>query len=406
MAAHTLSALSAITKTIYGNGIEELWVPECTFAAMVKKSYNFVGESRRIRVQHAPLRGSATYSTAMTNRGVGKYDDFIVTRKKEYVGALIDCETLAAVDGKMGSNVDALKTALRGAAEEFGKALGRKLWGNGGGAVARLAAASSLSTTRLALLDRNDVTKFEVGMIVQGDSTDGTSGAVHPGSAEITAIDETNGYLYTGSNWTAQITGLADSDYLFRDGDFGSAVNLSGILGWIPVTQPSSGDAWFSVDRSKNVPKLAGQRLSGSGGSVLEVAVDAAARAGHFGGKPNKLFLGAFKYAEFAKECMAKGQMAIPVKDARGELTLSGFSIPGPKGAIVVVQDTYCPDSYGLLTNMESWELAGLGQIPHVADDDGREIRMDPTSDSVSMYNRFYGNLLCHRPMDSVIITW
>jgi len=71
-----------------------------------------------------------------------------------------------------------------------------------------------------------------------------------------------------------------------------------------------------------------------------------------------------------------------------------------------VVQDTYCPDAYGLMTDIGCWELAALGQIPHIADDDGRELRMDPTSDSVSFYNRFFGNLLCKRPIDNVIITW
>lgn len=394
-----------ILKTLYKEDkIEELTYPGSAFYARVRKSYDFEGASRAIRVRHAPLRGSSTFASALANKGAPGYSEFLVTRTKDYVLGEIDCETMMATRSQKGATVDVLKDSIKAASEEFGKSMGRKIWGSGGGAICQAAASSAVSTTRLRLANKEDIIHFEVGMLVQTASTNGTTGAVNPGEAAITRIDAINGDLYTGSNWATQIPAIADADYLFRSGDFGSS--FAGIFAWIPVSAPTSGVLFYGVDRAINEAKLAGQRYSGSGGSVLEVAIDAAARAGHYGGKPDTLWLGSFKFAEFAKECLAKGQMPIPVKDARGNLSLSSFSIPGPKGDISVMQDTYCPDAYGLLTDMSCWELAALGQIPQLDEEEGKVLTRSANADSREFRNKFYGNQVCHRPQDNVMITW
>lgn len=395
-----------ILKVLYKeNKIEELTYPASAFYARVRKTYDWEGSTRPIRVRHAPLQGSSTFTTALANKSAMGYSEFLVSRTKDYVMGELDCETMMATRSQKGASVDILKDAIKAASEEFGKSMGRKIWGTGGGAICQAYGTSAVSTTRLRLANKEDIVHFEVGMKIQTATTNGTTGTVNPGEGLISRIDATNGDLYSATNWALQIPAIADSDYIFRSGDFGST--FAGILAWIPVTAPTSGVTFYTVDRAINEAKLAGQRYSGSGGSVLEVAIDAAARAGHYGGKPNTLWLGSFKFAEFAKECLAKGQMPIPVKDAKGNLTLSSFAIPGPKGPIDVMQDTYCPDAYGLLTDMDCWELAALGQIPQLDEDESGKVLMKmANADSREFRNKFYGNQLCHRPQDNVLITW
>lgn len=381
--------------------MEELWYPEVPFLAAIKKSYDFEGSSRQVRGIYAGIRGSNTFATALAAKSTPSIVDFTVTRSKQYVLGSIDNEALMASRSNKGAIARAVDTQIKAATYEFGRALAHQTWGNSGGSRGR---AGTISTTRVTLSDVNDAVKFEVGMEVVASSADGTSGAVRAGSATITAIDRVNGYLDTDSNWTAQITGFTTNDYLFREGDFGNS--LAGVLGWIPITAPTAGDSWYGVDRSVDVSRLAGQRVSGSGAPEEETVYDASAEAAINGAKPDLLVMNPKRFAEMQKNLHSKAIIQVPVKTDRPNVSFSGLQFPGPRGPIVAMSDHMCPYSYGVLTEKASWELACLGRAPHFSEEDGLKFSREASDDAIEFRLKMYGQLLNHRPVGTVLITW
>ena len=100
--------------------------------------------------------------------------------------------------------------------------LAQSLYGDGTGAKGQSASNSSPIT----LVNINDITNFEVGMVIVAASS--ATGSIRSGSGAITAVDRDAGTItYTGT-----ITSLTANDYLFTQGDApngGANVKVSGL---------------------------------------------------------------------------------------------------------------------------------------------------------------------------------
>ena len=70
---------------------------------------------------------------------------------------------------------------------------------------------------------------------------------------------------------------------------------------WIPATAPSAGDAFWGVDRSKDVTRMAGVRFDGSSESIEEALIDGAALVAREGGQPDYCFMNFTSYAALEK---------------------------------------------------------------------------------------------------------
>ena len=157
--------------------------------------------------------------------------------------------------------------------------------------------------TVIQLKEASDVTNFEVGMILNiwsaksGGTQKSVDGSVT--DLEVVGVDRDLGTVTIDDPYNASGTIAAD-DYLFVKGDRG--LKLSGMEDWIPEVAPTSGDSFFGVDRSSDVTRLAGIRKDGSALPIEEALIDAAARVGREGGKPDHVFMSYEKFAELEKE--------------------------------------------------------------------------------------------------------
>ena len=56
------------------------------------------------------------------------------------------------------------------------------------------------------------------------------------------------------------------------------------------------------------------------------------------------------------------------------------------------------------MTRRDAWEFATLGDAPHFAEEDGRRFLRESASDGIEFRLKMYGNLICQRPVDNVLI--
>src|SRR5690606_15045282 len=96
---------------------------------------------------------------------------------------------------------------------------------------------------------------------------------------------------------------IAPADTLNVLGDYNA--KLSGLGAWIPASAPSV-TPFFGVDRTVDVTRLAGVRVSSAGKPLDEALVDAARRCNREGGRPDIAICGFSKYASIEKTLGAR----------------------------------------------------------------------------------------------------
>jgi hypothetical protein len=89
------------------------------------------------------------------------------------------------------------------------------------------------------------------------------------------------------------------------------------------------------------------------------------------------------------------------VQRDQGGTAVVGFEyieLATPAGAIKLFADPACPQAYGWLLDMRSWELRHLKGFPHIVNDDGLESMRIAADDGIEVRGRFWGQLVCTAP--------
>lgn len=413
MTTFTTSNGSALLKVLYPEGVEEIWFEESPLAAWLPKKTDFVGVNKQINTIISGITGSTDFATALNNVSTPELPAFNVTRKKNYVIGSIENEMMAASKGDRAAIAEAVKTKLDAALYTFGRSTAHQAWGNGGGSLGK---GLSSATDQITLDSVYDAIKFEVGMKLQTSSADGLTGTVEAGTGTVKSItrDATTAKVTLTAN-VGTATGLPNftaNDHLFREGDFNNCLN--GVLSWVPVTAPASGDAaFFGVDRSKDVERLSGSRFTGTG-SLEDQIFDAEAHGVGNGGKFDSMWLHTKRFAELKKIIQARAwypmervqTKAIKSNGQKSQVGVHGFVFPGENGPISVMSDANAPYSYGLLTRRDIWSLDSLGEAPHFDEQSGNKFLVESSADGKQFRLKAYWNLCCKRPLDNVLITW
>ena len=399
MASLNMTSFSSALKILYPDSLEEVWFPEAPFLAWVPKAYDFEGASRQSNAMFSGIRGSTDFSTALNGKSTPSLAKFNVTRKKDYVLGSIDNETMMASQSNKGAIAKAIKTQVDAAGYEFGRSMAVQVWGDGSGVrgVALTIAAGPVVT----LTDRRDCVKFEVGMVIENKSA---AGVIYAGTFLVTALDIDLGTV-TLTLQGGAVAPIA-TDLFARQGDFLAGVGqsncMSGVFSWIPVASPTA-TPFFGVDRSLNPVRLAGGRVKGGAKTIEEVIFDSLARGRTNGGKFDTVWMNSERASELQKSMQAKA--FVDVQSAgKAKVGFQGFNLITSSGNITVLDDPTCPYAFGLLSRRDAWEFATLGDAPHFAEEDGRRFLRESASDGIEFRLKMYGNLICQRPVDNVVI--
>lgn len=244
-----------------------------------------------------PQGASATFSVAQANKTNSQLKDFVLTRATDHVLASIQSEVVEASKGNAAAFMEAMTTELDGALHTASRRLAISLYRSGSGSIGQV--ASSVTGTTLTLKNPEDVTNFERGQELVFSTADG-GGSVKSGKVTINGIDRDSGVLTVDALSAIDGgTGVAANDYIFIEGDYD--LKLKGLLAWLPSSAPSSGDNFFSVNRSHDATRLSGVRFDGSAMPIEEALISAASRVAREGGKPDHVFMSYSKFADLEK---------------------------------------------------------------------------------------------------------
>lgn len=404
MGAFDQTAAAPILKTKYPTKkILAMSYVKDAFYGMVPKYNEFGGDQKNFVPKIGrPQGGSANFNTAQANKQGSTFKKFALTRVSDYFTASIKGETIESTKGDANALVEALGTEMDGAIEGCSESAAISLYRNGGGSRGRIASTSTIASATITLGTLADIVNFEVGMWVSAATTDGTSGSVMSGHVQISGVDRDLGTLTTaGGNWSAQIPALTSTSFLFREGDFGAM--LSGLDAWLPSSAPGA-TLFFGVDRTADVTRLGGIRFSGNGGPIDEVLVDAAARGAREKASIDTWFMNNLDYAPFVKLLGTK-RVYNDVKATEPSVGYRAIELEGPKGTMRVLAAPFCQKGTAWGLQLDTWELASLGDLPKILGLDGNKFLREAGADAYEVRVGYYGNLGCYAPGWNVRVT-
>lgn len=397
-----LSAANAIMKELYDDQTVQVEILKNNpFLAMIPKQTDFEGKSLPVPVAYGAGGGrSATFSQAQAGQAAPAIAEFMVKRVRDYSVFSIDRETALAAATQKGSFISAAKLSMDIAMQSLKNSMAHATFRTGTGTKGQI---SSISTGVITLSDASTAVFFEVNETLQANATDG--GTPRAAAGYVVAVDRIGGTVTVSTSLggaAASPSGWTSGDSLLTSGD--NNAKMSGLLAWIPATAPTTGDNFFGVDRSVDVQRLSGIRLSYADRSIEEALVDAANTLGNFDSLPDTCIMNYASWSSLEKALGSRVQY-VDLKSEAG-IGFRGIVIQGPAGPISVFADRNCPPKSCFVLQLNTWELKSLGEAPHLQTDnvDGDMLRIynaDAAEGRISMY----GNVICHKPSANAYVT-
>lgn len=394
-----LTSFDAALKQHYQpERVENMVYKDNVFLAKLPKYEQFGGKNKPIPIIYGNPQGrSATFSTAVANKGNSSITDFVLTRAKDYSLASIDNETLEASKGNANAFMEAATTEIDGAIHSATRSLATALYRDGSGAIGRV--SSPGASTTLTLVTPEDVTNFEVGMKVQFSSA-ATTASLRASGATLTVegVNRSAGTLTMSANLTT-IASIANNDYINVEGDL--EAKIKGLEAWIPNSAPGA-TAFFGVDRSVDVTRLGGVRVTGTSMPIEEALITLASKIAREGGRPDCCFMNFENFINLEK---ALGAKVSYTEFSKGEVAFRGILIHGPRGPIEVYPDQNCPDAQAYMLQMDTWKLYSLGKAPKILETDGLKMLREASADAVEVRVGYYAQLGCVAPGWNGVVT-
>ena len=412
-ATFDFTAAQAVLKERYSKKkLNTLEYVDNPFHALVPKDENLGGKSHVWGVRGAvSSTRSATFASGQSggNASSSIYKRFVAPHYNDFAFAYISGDAIESAKGDENALIDILTAEIDGAILSATRSLAIAEYKNGGGARGQISSGSTVASQTITLANPFDITNFEVGMVLQSSTTDGTTGAVKGGTVTIGAMDRDAGTLTTASgNWNAggNIPTVATSDFLFMQGDFGAM--MPGLLGYLPTTAPAvgGGDSFFTVDRSSDPVRYAGLRVVGNGAPMEETILVAAARLAREQAKPDTLLMNPEDWANLEKALSGKVIYDRAVAMDAPDIGFEAIKIRGPKGPIKCVADVNCPKGTGFMLQLNTWTLMSIGKAPKIFDLDNLEMLRQATSDSYEVRVGYRATLRCDAPGWNANIQW
>jgi hypothetical protein len=270
------------------------------------------------------------------------------------------------------------------------------LYGNGGGAVARISVNADPVIT---VANPDSLVGVEVGMIMRPSLTDGTSGAVIADPQAVVAVDRIDGTVTLAA---AAVGNYAVNNYVFVGDMFANVA--AGMGSWIPSADPSA-TLFRGVDRTADIVRLSGVRMIATPGvdaTIGRALVRAVSTVGKFGGKPNEVYLGTRAFQQFVNELEDKTEIqkfATMSDGSKANVGYTGISIVCGKHRVTVFEDHYCPAETAWILEMDSWKVHAVpGGWPKLITNDGNNSLRQPTSDGFEWRYVADWDLACNAP--------
>jgi hypothetical protein len=278
--------------------------------------------------------------------------------------------------------------------------------------------STSGTTLTFTLANPAQVVQFEVGMSLQGSTTDGGAALTGSGGAvlvaQVVSVNRGTGAISAtviqdtfSSTWGA-------STYLQVYGDIGTAgastiagmLGLSGMSAWVPTSDPSSTDNFWGVNRSADPTRLGGLRYNASSQTISEGLTNALAFGNREGASFDLIILDFVSYATLINELGAKVQYVMLEHDDV-EVAFEAIHFHSAYGKIPVLADRSCQPTTAWVVTTDTWKLRTLGKAPHILTYgmEGLEGLRVGNADALEIRIAYYGNLINSAPGYNMQVT-
>lgn len=394
-----LTTANAILKEWYdGQAVPNQVYKKNPFLAMVPKDEETGGKFYPVPTQYEVGQGrSSDFATAQANQTADSYAEFLVTRKKDYDIATVDNETMEASMSDKGAFLriatNRIDGAIRGATLSAASACFR----SGTGTIGRVSTTVSISSGVITLQSPADVCQFAVGQTLQANASDG-GGSPRSALGYVIARSIRNGTVTVSATSVGGAAGnptsWTTSDYLLVQGD--NNKKFSGLPGWLPLTDPTSTDNFYGVNRSVDY-RLFGVQYDGSGQSIEEAVIDHALLLAREGASTTHFFTNYGSYSALQKALGTKREYE--TLEGPAGIGFRALLIDGADAPIKCFSDRNCPAFTGYMLQLDTWKLISIGPVPKV-------LRYDDRLTMLRVYNQdaaeariaYYGNLCCNAP--------
>jgi len=396
MAALSNSSASAILKQLYTDQVVlNMSLQDNPLLALIKKKPNSGGANfpQPVIVEASLGGASPTFSNAQANQSPVVSYQFLITRTTGYSIATITNELMKSAGGSAESFVNATSMFIDNAILSASKMLATGLYRSGTGSMGQASSYNSVATGVVQLTNVSDIENFGLNQPIQANPGDGGN-SPRALTGYIVAINRDLGqFTVAGTQGGAPSGGLGwgNSDYLSILGSLN--MQVKGLAGWLPFTDPVSGDNWFGVDRSVDRTRLAGIVYDGSGIPVRETVVQATMRGGRGGAYPDTGFCTFETYSGLELELGSQAQY--DTMKGPAELAFEGIKVNGAKKKLTIVPDKNQAALTMHLLSMDSLYLLHLdNEIPAIERyGDGLEMLRVANSDASELRVGYYAQM-------------
>jgi len=397
MAASTITQLDYMFKRFFAQRMTVLTLRGNQFLDNLKRDTTFSGSAKEVPVLGTGPQGIANTSLAVAQAGGNSQGfKFLITVGDYLATVPLDNKAMEASRNDMG----AYATLKRQEIEELLATMGQKLsvdaFGNGGGAIGQ---RGSISSSTVTLSTISDIVNFEVGMVLNASSGDGssTSDTLRVGDATVTDVDYNTGkFTFTGT-----ITDFANNDYLFRKamfaGDVSSTAIIKGLGAWCPVSAPTSA-THFGVNRTSN-SRLGGVRLASTLGSIADRILDLVTHQQMMYGVNAEMgYLNPLGWTDLSRELQSQGVRPIDKKNSDGTWNYKSLTMMTPAGEVAIEADKHCPRATCFTLAPKHLTLLSMNELVHTMNGDGLDMLRSSSANSYEIRLVGYPQLECNKP--------
>jgi hypothetical protein len=401
--ASTLSTFDFALKEWYTKDrIESVIFSDRPWLGMIKKETEFQGRGHPVPVLYrAPQGVAVSLADAQSNATSVVGTQFMVTAGDVSASVDIGDKVIKASRANPGAFLQNKKAEIDNLYELVSDTLAIALAGNGGQSLGQRA---SISSNTITLLDKADVHKFHVGMVLVASANDGSdaSHALRTGSAAVTAVDLAAGTVTVDN--AAGITSFANSDHLFRRGMFfGDTAKfvMHGVQSYVWTHASAPPAIYSSGSRTADRVRLAGMAVPAAdltGKGIEERIQILGSRLTGRGMAPGAdcYFLNPEDWQNLAIALQSRGQRSLT-----DDSTKFGYKylsvIAGAKEAKVFA-DRYFPSGVVFGLKKDVWTLFSLEELIHALKGDGLEMLRKSSTNDYEYRLVSYPGLGCSAP--------
>lgn len=337
----------------------------------------FSGRTVYLVAQYSGQQGrSADFGKALANRAASQQVAFILTSVHDYATGGVDGETLEAIEDDE-SLIDGINSEMDSSFYSMQRSLAVHVFGDGTGAIGRV--GTDDSATQFTLLNKYDAVNFMNGQILVANPTKtGSSATIIAGSGRVVSVNETTGQITYEAlgGWNPSA-----NDWLYIDGDYDA--KMKGLQAWLPATDPTGGDSFFSVDRSVHPTRLAGYRFDGSAFLPEEAIEKALAHAGTFGCRPDLIVVNPMDYYAMKRSLGNRAIIDLAKSPNDVNVGFEALTFVNRNKKARVIEDHGCPK--GTAFALDSKKVAIYARkkaVVRLLNKDGQELRADANADA------------------------